>query len=91
MTAKSNKDPKSIADRDAFFRVPNIISALRILGAIVFKRFSFPHTMANKMTGLLLFLTVPTVFWSIVPFAVVAGIAAFAAIQEGHFIRTGKV
>ena len=40
------------------------------------------------MTGLLLFLTVPTVFWSVVPIAVVAGVATFAAIQERHFIRT---
>lgn len=57
---------------------------------IVYKRFCFPHTKANKLTGLLLFLTVPTVFWSIIPITVVAGIATFAAIQEGHFIRTNK-
>ena len=43
------------------------------------------HTKANKLTGLLLFLFVPTVFWSIVPIAIVAGVATFAAIQEGHF------
>jgi small basic protein len=40
--------------------------------------------------GLLIFLAVPTVFWSVIPIAVVAGIATFAAIQEGHFIRTEK-
>ena len=63
----------------------NQISAL-----IVCKGFRFPHTMANKLTGLLLFIAVPTVFWSIVPIAIVAAIATFAAVQEGHFIRTGQ-
>ena len=55
---------------------------------VVHKRLCFPHTMANKLTGLLLFIAVPTVFWSIVPIAIVAGVATFAAIQEGHFIRS---
>ena len=96
-------------------RIPDIISALRILGAICLlfcdpagvivaikiinqvsafiacKRFCFPHTKANKLTGLLLFMAVPMVFWSIVPIAFVAGTATFAAVQEGHFIRTGRV
>ena len=64
----------------------NQVSAL-----IVYRHLIFPHTMANKLTGLLLFLTVPTVFWSIVPVAIVAGVASFASVQEGHFIRTHKV
>lgn len=72
-----------------------IIVAIKIVNQVsalaVCKRFCFPHTTANKMTGLLLFLAVPTVFWSIISLAVVAGIATFAAIQEGHFIRTGRV
>ena len=67
-------------------KLVNQVSAL-----IVFKGFCFPHTMANKLTGFLLFLSVPTVFWSIVPIAFVAGVATFAAIQEGHFIRIGRV
>ena len=64
----------------------NQVSAL-----ILYRRLIFPHTMANKLTGLLLFLTVPTVFWSVVPVAIVAGVATFASVQEGHFIRTRKV
>ncbi len=64
-------------------KIVNQVSAL-----IVCNRFCFPHTIANKLTGLLLFLSVPTVFWCIVPFAFVAGVASFAAVQEGHFIRT---
>ena len=55
----------------------NQVSAL-----IVYRHLIFPHTMANKLTGLLLFLTVPTVFWSIVPVAIVAGVATFASVQE---------
>ena len=67
-------------------KLVNQVSAL-----IVRKGFCFPHTTANKLTGLLLFLAVPAVFWSIVPIAVVACVATFAAIQEGHFIRIRKV
>ena len=63
-------------------KIINQISAL-----VVHKRLCFFHTTANKLTGLLLFLFVPTMFWSIVPIAIVAGIATFAAIQEGHFIK----
>ena len=60
----------------------NQVSAL-----VICKHICFPHTKANKLTGLLLFIAVPTVFWSFVPIAIVAGIATFAAIQEGHYIH----
>ena len=62
----------------------------QVSSLIVCKGFRFPHTTANKLTGLMLFIAVPTVFWSIVPIAIVAAIATFAAVQEGHFIRTGQ-
>ena len=64
-------------------KIINQISAL-----VVHKHLCFPHTTANKLTGLLLFLAGPMTFWSIVPLAVVAGVATFAAIQEGHNIRS---
>ena len=64
----------------------NQVSAL-----VLCKRFCFPHTLANKLAGLLLFHTVPTMFWSVIPIAVVAIIATFAAVQEGHFIRTKQI
>ena len=64
-------------------KIINQISALAVC-----KRFCFPHTWANKLTGFLLFLTVPTMFWSMIPISIVAAIATFAAVQEGHFIRT---
>ena len=70
----------------ATIKIVNQVSAL-----IVCKRFCFPHTAANKLTGFLLFLAVPTLFWSIIPIAIVAGLATFAAVQEGHVIRTGRV
>ncbi len=66
-------------------KIVNQVSAM-----IVCKRLCFPHTKANKLTGLLLFLSVPAVFWTIIPLVFVAGVASFAAVQEGHYIRTGK-
>ena len=69
-----------------FIKTVNQISAL-----IVCKRFCFPHTWANKLTGILLFLATPSVFWSVIPISIVAAIATFAAAQEGHFIRTRQV
>ena len=69
-----------------FIKMVNQVSALA-----VFKRFCFPHTWANKLTGFLLFLTVPTMFWSMIPISIVAAIATFAAVQEGHLIRTKQV
>ena len=56
----------------------------------VFKRFCFPHTIANKLTGFLLFLVVPTFFWTVIPVAVVSAVATFAAIQEGRVLCDGK-
>ena len=66
-------------------KVINQISAL-----VMYKKFHFPHTVANKVTGFLLFLGVPlTVFLeSAVPMVVIAVVATFAAVQEGHFIKT---
>ena len=66
-------------------KIVNLISSL-----IIFKKFYLPHTIANKLTGFLLFLTVPTISWCIIPIAVVAIIATFAAIQEGYYIGTRR-
>ena len=69
-----------------FIKIVNQVSAL-----IFCKRFCFPHTLANRLTGLFLFLSAPTVFWSLIPIALVAALATFAAVQEGHFIRTKQL
>ena len=64
-------------------KVVNQLSAL-----VMYGRCCFPHTLANKWAGFLLFIAVPITFWSIVPITIVASVATFAAVQEGHFIRT---
>ena len=68
-------------------KVVNQISAL-----VMYKSFRFPHTIANKVTGILLFVGTPlTVFLeSTVPMIIIAVVATFSAIQEGHFIRTER-
>ena len=67
-------------------KIVNQLSAL-----VMYGHCSFPHTTANKATGFLLFIAVPMTVWSIIPIAIVAAIATFAAIQEGHYIRTKKI
>ena len=67
-------------------KIINQVSAL-----VVCKRFCFPHTSANKLTGFLLFLSVPTMIWSVIPISIVAALATFAAVQEGHYIRKKQV
>ena len=69
-----------------FIKMVNQVSALAVC-----KRFCFPHTWANKLTGFLLFLTVPTMFWSMIRVSIIAALATFAAVQEGHYIRTKQV
>ena len=66
-------------------KVINQISAL-----VMYKKCVFPHTIANKVTGVLLFVGVPLTLFleSIVPMVIIAVVATFAAVQEGHFIRT---
>jgi CDP-diacylglycerol--glycerol-3-phosphate 3-phosphatidyltransferase len=56
------------------------------------KRYVIMHTDMNKVTGILLFILPLTL--SIVPLIYtgipICSVATFAAVQEGHFIRTGK-
>ena len=63
----------------------------QICALVMYKKCVIPHTVANKVTGILLFVGVPLTLFleSIVPMAVIAVVATFAAVQEGHFIRTG--
>jgi CDP-diacylglycerol--glycerol-3-phosphate 3-phosphatidyltransferase len=68
-------------------KIINQISAL-----VMYKKCVFPHTIANKLTGVLLFAGVPLTFFlgSIIPVTITAVFATFAAVQEGLFIRTKK-
>ena len=71
----------------ALIKAVNIIS-----GFAVQKRFAAVHSVMNKATGALLFLLPLTI--RVVPLkysaVIVCAAATFAAIQEGHFIRTGR-
>ena len=72
----------------ALIKAVNIVS-----GYVVEKRFISLHTPMNKATGVLLFLLPLTLAWIDLrcSAAVVCAVATFAAVQEGHFIRTGRV
>ena len=71
----------------ALIKVVNIIS-----GFAVQKKFVAVHSVMNKATGALLFLLPLTI--PVLPLkysaVIVSAAATFAAIQEGHFIRTGR-
>ena len=63
-----------------------------IRGFVMEKRLVLPHTIANKVAGIAVFL-VPFAlpFLDIaVPAIPACAIATFAAVQEGHIIRTGR-
>ena len=70
----------------AMIKVINIIS-----GYVMRKEFVTVHTVMNKLTGIALFLLPLTL--SIIDLKYsgmfVCALATFAAIQEGHLIRTG--
>ena len=71
----------------ALIKIINIIS-----GFVVQKRFVSVHSIMNKTTGLLLFVFPLTISFIDLKYsaAVLCFIATFAAIQEGHFIRTNQ-
>lgn len=69
----------------ALIKIINIIS-----GYIVQRKLVAVHSVMNKVTGLLLFIL--TLTFPIVPLkhlaVPVCAVVTFAAVQEGHFIRT---
>ena len=68
-----------------------LVKASNAISSYVVKhKIEFLHTKANKFTGFLLFVGMMTIGQSyFIPVAwVVACIALFAAIQEGHLIRS---
>ena len=69
----------------ALIKIVNIIS-----GYIVQRRLVAVHSVMNKVTGVLLFIlpltfSIVSLKYSALP---VCAVATFAAVQEGHFIRT---
>ena len=71
----------------ALLRLVNVVS-----GFVRRKKLVLLHTRANKLTGALLFLLPLSLgFLNLLYTAVpLCTLASFAAIQEGHFIRTGR-
>lgn len=64
-----------------------------LCGWIIYGRFVSEHTLLNKLTGLQLFA-----FPLLLPFVdlqfaagIVCAVATLAAVQEGHYIRTGRL
>ncbi len=65
--------------------------ATAISGFVVEERLFMLHTTANKVAGLVVFL-VPFAMRFVgltVPAIIACAVATFAAVQEGHIIRTG--
>ena len=71
----------------ALIKMINIIS-----GYVMYKEFVAVHTVMNKVTGALLFILPLTLTRIDLKYsgAFVSAAATFAAIQEGHHIRTGR-
>ena len=71
----------------ALLRLVNILS-----GFVWRKKLVLLHTRANKLTGALLFLMPLSLGFLNIAYTAVplCALASFAAIQEGHFIRTGR-
>ena len=71
----------------ALIKMINIIS-----GYVMYKEFVAVHIVMNKVTGILLFILPLTVTIIDLKYsgAFVSAVATFAAIQEGHSIRTGR-
>ena len=71
----------------ALIKLINVIS-----GCVIRKKFVALHTAVGKLTGALLFVLPLTI--GLIPLSftggIVCAVATFAAIQEGHFIRTGR-
>ena len=69
-------------------KVANVAS-----GLVVEKRLVMPHTVANKIAGLVVFLVpfaIP-LFGITMPAVIACAAATFAAVQEGHLIRSGSL
>ena len=72
----------------ALVKVANVAS-----GLVVEKRLVMPHTIANKAAGLVVFLfplAIP-LFGITAPAVIACAVASFAAVQEGHLIRSGSL
>jgi len=68
-----------------FIKIINVICSY-----IYYRKIVLPHTIANKITGFILFIT-PFIIVNTNPIIfeiIICSIATFVAVQEGHYIRT---
>lgn len=68
----------------AFIKIVNVICSY-----IYHKKILLPHTIANKVAGFILFIAPFIIVKNPIIFEIIiCSIATFAAVQEGHYIRT---
>ena len=72
----------------AAIRIANAVS-----GLVMRKKLIFLHTVMNKVAGCLIFFLPFTLSFLALKYTApaVCAVATFAAVQEGHFIRTGRI
>ena len=71
-----------------------VIKAIDLISGYVMKKeLIAPHTVMNKVTGVLLFVLPLTLSFIDLKYsgAFVSAVATFAALQEGHLVRTGTI
>lgn len=72
------------------------IASIKIVNVVYsyinYKKIILPHTIANKLTGLILFFSpfILTNYNSLILEIIICSIATFAAVQEGYYIRATK-
>ena len=68
-----------------FIKIVNVICSY-----VYYRKIVLPHTIANKITGFILFVAPFIIFNtdSIILEIIICSIATFAAVQEEHYIRT---
>lgn len=71
----------------ALIKISSVIS-----GLVMWKKFVTVHSAMNRVTGAMLFAMPFTLSMVDLKYsgAVVCAVATFAAVQEGHLIRTGR-
>ena len=69
--------------------IAGIKLANQISSWIVHNKLLFLHTTSNKLTGLMMFISIPlyVCFGMFLPLIITSAMAACAAVQEGHYIR----
>ena len=68
-----------------------LIKIINVICSYIYnKKIVLPHTIANKITGLILFISplIIVKYDLIILQIIICIIATFSAIQEGHYIRT---